>query len=129
MVIHSFEDLEVYKLAREFSRKVGDLIKELPAEERTNLKVQMRRAKLSVTNNIVEGFGGYHHHKNVQFCRRSRGSICQLIDDFIECCDDGYISETYRDELKSDAYRLIKVLNAYIASIKREKVKDSQLLT
>ena len=51
-VIRSFEDLEVYKLAREFSHKVGQLIKKLPKEEEYNLKKQMRTAKLSVTNNI-----------------------------------------------------------------------------
>ncbi len=52
-VIHSFEDLEVYKLAREFSNKLNQLIKKLPKEEEYNLKGQMRRAKLSMTNNIA----------------------------------------------------------------------------
>jgi len=40
--IHSFEDLEVYKLAREFSKKVGKLIKMLPKEEDYILKPQMK---------------------------------------------------------------------------------------
>ncbi len=70
-VIHSFEDLEVYKLAREFSKKVNDLIKKLPKEEEYNLKGQMRRAKLSMTNNIAEGFGRFHFQENIQFCRES----------------------------------------------------------
>ena len=52
-MIYSFEDLEVYKLARELSDKVSQLIKKLPKEEEYNLKGQMRRAKLSVTNNIA----------------------------------------------------------------------------
>jgi four helix bundle protein len=52
-IIHSFEDLEVYKLAREFSHKVSQLIKKLPKEEEYNLKKQIRSAKLSVTNNIA----------------------------------------------------------------------------
>jgi len=51
--IHSFEVLEVYKLAREFSRKVSKLIKMLPKEEEYNLKPQMKRARVSVTNNIA----------------------------------------------------------------------------
>jgi four helix bundle protein len=121
--IHSFEDLEVYKLAREFSDKVSQLIKKLPKEEEYNLKGQMRRAKLSVTNNIAEGFGRFHFQENIQFCRQSRGSICELIDDFNECFDEGYIDQAYRDDLKKDAYHLIKVLNGYIASIKRQKSK------
>ena len=124
--IHSFEDLDVYKLAREFSRKVNLLIKKLPNEEEYNLKSQMRRAKLSVTNNIAEGFGRYHYQENIQFCRQSRGSICELIDDFNECYDNRYIDQTYREQMRNDAYRLIKVLNGYIASIKRQKSKNNQ---
>ena len=67
--IYSFEDLDVYKLAREFSREISQLIKKLPNVEDYNLKNQMRRAKLSVTNNIAEGFGRYHYQENIQFCR------------------------------------------------------------
>ena len=124
--IHSFEELDVYKLAREFSRKVNLLIKKLPDEEEYNLKSQMRRAKLSVTNNIAEGFGRYHYQENIQFCRQSRGSICELIDDFNECYDNKYIDQTYREQLRDNAYLLIKVLNGYIASIKRQKSKNNQ---
>ena len=127
--ILSFEDLEVYKLAREFSRKVGELIKKLPSVEDYNLKGQMRRAKLSMTNNIAEGYGRYHFQENMQYCRQSRGSICELIDDFNECFDNDYIGEAYRDELKKDAYHLIKVLNGYVASLKRLKSKSLDGLT
>jgi four helix bundle protein len=124
--IYSFEDLDVYKLAREFSREISQLIKKLPNVEDYNLKSQMRRAKLSMTNNIAEGFGRYHYQENIQFCRQSRGSICELTDDFNECYDLGYIDQKYRDQLKNIAYHLIKVLNGYIASIKRQKEKTSQ---
>ena len=66
--------------------------------------------------------------ENIQFCRQSRGSICELIDDFNECYSNGYIDITYKDELKNEAYHLIKVLNGYIASIKRPKEKLSNHL-
>ena len=121
--IKSFEDLYVYHLAREFSRKVSLLIKKLPEEKKYNLKSQMRRGKLSMTNNIGEGFGRYHFQENIQFCRQSRGSICELIDDFNECYDEGYIDETVQDEYKKDGYKLLKVLNNYIASQKKQKIK------
>ncbi len=70
-----------------------------------------------------EGFGRFHFQENIQFCRQSRGSICELIDDFNECHDNGYIDQSYTDELRSDAYHLIKVLNGYIFSIKRQQSK------
>ena len=72
---------------------------------------------------IAEGFGRFHYQENIQFCRQSRGSICELIDDFNECFDNKYIDQTYQEQLKNDAYHLIKVLNGYIASIKRQKAK------
>lgn len=121
--IHTFEDLEVYKMAREFSRMISKLIKKLPREEDYNLKHQMRRAKLSTTNNIAEGYGRYHYQENIQFCRQSRGSICEIIDDINECYDEGYIDDIYINELKNFAYHLIKVLNGYIASNRRQKNK------
>lgn len=124
--IKSFEDLYVYQLAREFSRKVGKLIKNLPASEEYNLKNQMRRAKLSITNNITEGYGRFHYQENIQFCRQSRASIYELIDDFNECFDEGYIDERTRDKYKNDAYSLIKVLNNYIASIKNKKISQKE---
>ena len=124
--IYSFEDLDVYKMAREFSREISDLIKKLPDIEEYNLKNQMRRAKLSMTNNIAEGFGRYHFQENIQFCRQARGSICELIDDFNECYDEGYIDLSHKERMKEDAYHLLKVLNGYIASIKRQKEKYSQ---
>ena len=71
-----------------------------------------------------EGFGRFHFQENIQFCRQSRGSICELIDDFNECYANGYIDQIYQGELKDEAYHLIKVLNSYIASIKRLKTKD-----
>lgn len=119
--VQTFEDLEVYKLAREFSRSVSKLIKVLPKCEEFNLKGQMRRAKLSVTNNIAEGFGRFHYQENIQFCRQSRGSICELVDDFNECYEEGYIDKLYCKELKDQAYTLMKVLNSYIAGIRRSK--------
>lgn len=49
-----------------------------------------------------------------------------MIDDFNECYDEGYIDQAYKEEMKKDAYHLIKVLNGYVASIKRQKEKSSQ---
>ncbi len=75
-----------------------------------------------------EGFGRFHFQENIQFCRDSRGSICELIDDFNECHDSGYIDLTYRDDLKKEAYHVMKVLNGYISSIKKQKAKVSSTI-
>jgi len=125
--VKSFENLYVYRLARDFSKKVSHLIKMLPQCEEYNLKSQMRRAKLSITNNIAEGYGRYHYQENIQFCRQARGSICELIDDFNECADEGYINEKMLNEYKEAGYYLLKVLNNYINSIVKQKQSSKEL--
>ncbi len=121
--LSSFEELYVYRLARDFRKSITDLARRLPQDERFNLSIQMRRAALSVTNNMAEGMGRYHYQENIQFCRQSRGSITELIDDLNACFDEGYIDRATCEEYKKRAYELIRVLNSYIASQKRRKAK------
>ena len=120
----TFEDLEVYKKAREFRRKIYVLIKMLPAEEKYNLDPQMRRAAISVTNNIAEGHGRYHYQENIQFCRQSRGSLEEIIDDLNICLDEEYCDTNYLNRLKNDGYGLLKSLNGYIKYLKGMKEKS-----
>ena len=117
----SFEDLEVYKAAREYRKKIYKLAKELPPEEKYNLAGQMRRAALSLSNNLAEGHGRYHFQENIQFCRVSRGSLMELIDDLNVCIDEEYFPLDYLEELKEEGYRINKMLNGYIAYLKRRK--------
>ena len=119
----SFEALEVYKAARAFRKKIYKLIKGLPPEEKYNLASQMRRAALSLTNNIGEGHGRFFYQENIQFCRISRGSLMELIDDLNVCIDEGYFPLAYMEELKSEGYTVNKMLNGYIAYLKKRKAE------
>lgn len=121
MGFKTFEDLEVYKAAREFRKKIYKLIKGLPPEEKYNLADQMRRASVSLTNNIAEGHGRYHFQENIQFCRVSRGSLMELIDDLNTCIDEDYFRLDYLEDLKEEGYRVNKMLNGYIAYLEKRK--------
>jgi four helix bundle protein len=121
----SFEELEVYKAAREYRKKIYELIKKLPLEEKYNLAGQMRRAALSLTNNIAEGHGRYHFQENIQFCRVSRGSLMELIDDLNTCMDERYFKQDYLLKLKEEGYSINKMLNGYIAYLKKRKNQNT----
>ncbi|MDD5155449.1 MAG: four helix bundle protein [Candidatus Omnitrophica bacterium] len=126
---YSFENLEVYKLAKELRNKTYKLIKELPEEEKYNLASQMRRAALSLTNNIAEGHGRYHYQENIQFLRQCRGSLEELIDDFDLCISEKYADEVTLNNFKNEAYELLKRLNGYIKylKVKKEEAPINQL--
>ena len=85
----------------------------------------MRRASLSLTNNLAEGHGRYHFQENIQFCRISRGSLMELIDDLNTCIDEKYFSLEYLEELKKEGYTVNKMLNGYIAYLQKRKSETS----
>lgn len=55
--INSFEDLLAWQKAKELTLLVYRLTRAFPTEERYGMVPQMRRAGISVTSNIAEGFG------------------------------------------------------------------------
>ena len=124
MSYRTFEDLELYKEARELRKSVYVLIKQLPDEEKYNLVSQMRRAATSLTNNIAEGNGRYHYQESIQFCRQARGSLAELIDDLNVCVDEKYFPEKQMNELKLKAHEINKLLNGFIAYLKKRKESD-----
>src|SRR6266852_5105038 len=115
------DDFELYKIAREFRKRTYHFLNHLPPEERYALVNQMRRAAVSATNNIAEGHGRWHYQENIRFCRISRGSVDELIDDFNTCLDEGYGDKSLVEELKLQAYDLIRRINGYIAYLRKTK--------
>lgn len=112
--IRTFEDLECWKKGTMLRREISKTIKHYPAHEKFELVSQMRRASRSVTHNISEGYGRYHYKENAQFCRTSRGSVYELLDQIIVSQDEGYIDKERYEELRSMIMENIMILNGYI---------------
>jgi four helix bundle protein len=115
------DDFELYNCARRFRKKTYQLIRQLPEEEKYNLGTQMRRAAVSVSNNIAKGHSRWYYQENAKFCRTSRGSVGELIDDLNTCLDENYGDHDLAEELKIEATQLIARINSYIAYLRRSK--------
>ncbi len=85
--IKDFTDLETWKLARLLRGRIYRFSKNFPEHERYGLLSQMRRAAVSVTANLAEGYGRFSYQENPQFCRQSRGSVYELRDHLITALD------------------------------------------
>lgn len=119
--LNSFEDLKVWKYARKIQRKVSELVKVFPKEVQYRLTDQMIRASRSVARNIAEGYGRYHYQENIQFCRQSRGSLTELMNDFITAYEEGYIEKEELKKLREEISDCQKLLNGYIRYLKKAK--------
>src|SRR5207244_12620070 len=110
----TFEDLDAYKSARQFRKKMYRVARRLPDFEKFVLADQIRRAALSLTNNIAEGHGRFHFLDQIKFMLQARGSLEELLDDLNVCEDENYLPEDEIQKLKSEGWRVHKLINGYV---------------
>jgi len=123
MTYKTFEELDVYKIARAFRKRIYNLAKQLPEYEKYCLSNQMRRAAVSLTSCIAEGHGKFHYQENIQFLRQSRGSLEESIDDINVKKKKKYTDENRLNELKEQGYLVLKKLNGYIKYLQKCKAQ------
>lgn len=116
----TFEDLEVYQAARAFRKAMYSVAKQLPETEKFGLASQIRRAAVSLTNNIAEGHGRYHYLDQVRFTLQSRGSLEELLDDLNVCDDEQYLLADETRTLKEQAWRVRQLKDGYIRYLRRQ---------
>ena len=110
----SFEDLQVYQSAREFRKLMYDVARKLPDIEKFGLAGQIRRAAISLTNNLAEGHGRFHFLDQIKFTLISRDSLEELMDDLNVCFDENYLPPTQVEELKTSGWHLLNLTNGYL---------------
>ena len=104
-----------------------DVSSKFPVDEKFELKSNMRRAARSTTRNIAEGFGRHSVKENIQFCRISRGSLYELLDDLITARDESYITKEEFEVGKKLVFKAIMIINGYIrylSSISRKTISS-----
>jgi four helix bundle protein len=75
MTIRSYRDLKVYQLGMDLVKKIYQISKKFPEDERFGLCDQIRRASVSVVLNIAEGYGRKDSEKEFKhFLRNALGS-------------------------------------------------------
>ena len=119
--VSDFTELETWKLGRALKRELFQLVKSFPQEEKYCLGAQIKRAAISVTANLAEGYGRYSYQENIQFCRQSRGSLYELRDHLTTALDAGYIANARYKELDALAMSAIRLVNGYIRATKALK--------
>ena len=93
----------------------------LPSEEKWNLNQQLRRSSLSSSANIAEGYGRFYYQDYVRFCYLVRGSLEETLSHLVFAFETKYIPFTLYEEFESEEEEIDKMLNGYIAFLKKSK--------
>lgn len=112
--IHSFTDLNAWKKGHEMVIKIYDLTKAFPQEEIFGLTNQLRRASVSVTSNIAEGFSRTSYKEKAQFYATALGSLTEIQNQILIAKDVGYMPKNSFEELAETTVTTSKLLNGLL---------------
>lgn len=115
MKITNFKDLEVWKESIGLTKEIYDSTSEIKIRRDFGLCDQIRRAVVSISSNIVEGFEKNNNNEFSRYLRIAKGSVGEVRNQLEISYAVGYISEKRLSELDS---KLI-VLAAKIGSLLR----------
>ena len=78
MKVEQFEDLKCWQESRILVRMVYEIAEKGKLKNDFDTKSQIKRAALSVMNNIAEGFGRYHNKEFIRFLDISQSSCSEV---------------------------------------------------
>ena len=118
-MIQTFKDLEAWREGHQLVLRVYRLTKVFPKEELFGLVSQLRRASVSITSNIAEGFSRQGLGEKVQFYSIALGSTTELQNQIQISLDVGLLGSD--DFVLCDRQSIIvhKLINGLIKSTRR----------
>ena len=115
--VFDFERLDVYEKGLEFTVMIFGLTRVLPREYQYSLADQLRRAALSILNNLAEGSGKLSKKEKGQFYKTSLNSTRECIPMLTFLARERQLSPTAHHELRQRVIHMANMLGRLIASV------------
>jgi len=116
--IRSFTDLVVWKESHKLVLMIYETTKKFPKDELFGLTNQIRRASVSITSNIAEGFSRNSYKEKTQFYAISLGSLTEVQNQLLIARDTGFISKDVFDKIADQTVLISKLCNGLIKKSK-----------
>lgn len=123
-VAKEFEDLSVWKTARELTNQVYQVTNGKDFKRDFGLNGQIQRSAVSVMSNIAEGFGSRTPGTFVQFLGYARRSAAEVQSQLYVALDQNYIKREEFDALYEQAESCSRQLHGfikYLMSVKKDQ--------
>ncbi len=112
-----FEELEIWKLAIEYAKDCYKIANDFPTKETYSLADQLRRASVSVSNNIAEG-SAFGDVKFRSYLDITIGSTLETINIISFAVAIGYIKAEKQNLMYGEAEKLIRKVRSFKNSLK-----------
>lgn len=123
MAIKNFEDLEIWKQARELTNAIYKTSAAGTFSKDYGLRDQIRRASVSIMSNIAEGYERGGNQEFLQFLSIAKGSCGEVRCQLYVAQDQGYIEQDAADGLLDRHRKLSIMLYNFMEHLKGSKFK------
>ncbi|MCB2180762.1 MAG: four helix bundle protein [Desulfobulbaceae bacterium] len=122
----TFEELEIWKLARSLTAKIYTLTKNKDFAKDFGLCNQMQRASVSVMSNIAEGYERGGNREFIQFLSIAKGSCGEVRCQLYVALDQGYIKREEAEFLIDQHKKLSIMIFKFMEHLKGSRFKGQK---
>ena len=116
--INNFTDLKVWQEAHKLCLLIYGVSDKFPKHELFGLTSQIRRAAVSVTSNIAEGFSRFSYKDKSKFYIMAHGSLTEVENQLLLARDLNYLTQEEYANIFEQLLYVHKLLNSFIKSTK-----------
>ncbi len=115
--LKSFKDLEVWQKSKKLAVLIYKKTEKFPQSEFYGITNQMRRAVISISSNLAEGFKRFHLKEKIQFYNIAYGSAAELESQIEVSRELKFLSVEDYDELIFVLIEVSKMIGGLIKSL------------
>lgn len=116
-----FEEMGVWKLSLKVTKEVYDLTAKGGFSKDFGLRDQIRRAIVSVSSNIVEGFEKNNNNEFIRFLKIAKGSVGEVRNQLCIALAVGYIVENEFNNLNVELENLAGQIGGFIMYLSKKR--------
>ncbi len=124
--IRQFEDILSWQKARDLTRKIYTAARKDEFSKDFALKDQIRRAAISITSNIAEGFERDGSREFIQFLSHAKGSCGEVRSQLYLALDAGYLKEDEWKTLHQSCLEISRLLDSFSNYLRDTEIKGSK---
>jgi four helix bundle protein len=124
MTINNFQDLDIWKDSLVVAKLIYDLTLVGGFNKDFALRDQIRRAIISVSSNIAEGFERNNNNEFVYFLRVAKGSLGEVRSQLYIAELAGYVDISVRVNIVEQVTKLSSQIGAFIVYLDKYRKED-----